>query len=217
MNDDKDGKVEQAAKESVTLSDIMRARFKGVIEPLASFLNRLGLEPNAVTLFGLVGTVIGSFFLATGRISLGGTIILFMAPIDALDGTMARMRGQPSSFGAFVDSVTDRYSELFIFGGLLFYYLQQQDMLGASLTYLAAAGSILVSYIRARAQSVGFETKIGLFSRFERLVVLIPCLIINQPWIGVGAIALLANFTALQRIFHVRSQAYAKMGLRGKK
>ncbi len=209
--------MEQAAKEPVTLSDLMRARFKGIIEPIAGFLLRLGLQPNVVTLFGLFGTVVGSVFLATGRISLGGVIILFMAPIDALDGTMARLRGQPSSFGAFVDSVTDRYAELFIFGGLLFYYLQQQDWLGASLTYLAAAGSLLVSYIRARAQSVGFETKIGLFSRFERLLVLIPCLVINQPWIGVGIIALLANVTALQRIFHVRSQAYKKMSLGNKK
>jgi len=218
MNDEKDANVEQTVnKEPVTLSDIMRARFKGIVEPIAGFLNNIGLQPNVVTLFGLFGTVIGSVFLAAGQITLGGIIILFMAPIDALDGAMARLRGQPSSFGAFVDSVTDRYSELFIFGGLLFYYLQQQDWLGASLTYLAAAGSILVSYIRARAQSVGFETKIGLFSRFERLVVLIPCLIINQPWIAVGAIALLANITALQRILHVRRQAYARMSPRAKK
>jgi CDP-diacylglycerol--glycerol-3-phosphate 3-phosphatidyltransferase len=210
--------VEQAAKkEPVTFSDLMRARFKGIVEPLARFLIQLGLKPNTVTLFGLLGTAVGAFFIAVGQVSLGGIIIMFMAPVDALDGAMARLRGEPSSFGAFVDSVTDRYAELLIFGGLLFYYQQQQDWIGASLAYLAAAGSILVSYIRARAQSVGFETKIGIFSRFERLLVLIPCLVFDVPWIALSVIALLANVTAVQRILHVRSQAHARMGVSGKK
>lgn len=206
-----------AKKEVVTFTDILRARFKGVLEPIAGFLNRLGIVPNTATLLGLFGTMVGSFFLAMGNITVGGLIILVAAPIDALDGTMARLRGESSEFGAFVDSVTDRYSELFIFGGLLVYFLQQQDWLGAGLSYLAASGSVLVSYIRARAQSVGFETKIGIFSRVERYLVLIPCLVFNLPLIAVGVIALFANITAMQRILHVRSQAYAKMGLDGKK
>ncbi len=204
-------------KETVTLTDILRARFKGVLEPIAALLNRMGLAPNTATLLGLVGTIIGSCFLALGQIMIGGLIILVAAPIDALDGTMARLRGESSEFGAFVDSVTDRYSELFIFGGLLLYFMQRQEWIGVGLAYLAAAGSVLVSYIRARGQSVGFETKIGIFSRVERFLVLIPCLIFNQPLIAVGVIALFSNFTAIQRIWHVRSQAYEKMGLDGKK
>ena len=205
--------MERAAKkDAVTFTDFLRARFKGVLEPIAGFLNRLGLMPNTATLLGLLGTSIGAVFLAMGQISIGGLIILIAAPIDALDGTMARLRGESSEFGAFVDSVTDRYSELVIFGGLLVHFLQQQNWLGAILTYLAASGSVLVSYIRARAQSVGYETKIGVFSRVERYLVLIPCLIFNLPIIAVGAIALFANITALQRIWHVRSQAYEKMG-----
>ncbi len=204
-------------KETLTLTDILRARFKGVLEPIAGFLNRLGLMPNTATLLGLLGTVIGSCFLALGQITIGGFILLVAAPIDALDGTMARLRGECSEFGAFVDSVTDRYSELFIFGGLLLYFMQRQDWIGVGLAYLAAAGSVLVSYIRARGQSVGFETKIGIFSRVERFLVLIPCLIFNQPLIAVGVIALFSNITAFQRIWHVRSQAYEKMGLNGKK
>jgi CDP-diacylglycerol--glycerol-3-phosphate 3-phosphatidyltransferase len=206
--------VEQAAKkEPVTFTDLLRARFKGVLEPMAGFLNRIGLMPNVATLLGLFGVTIGAFFLATGRIPLGGLIILIAAPIDALDGTMARLRGESSNFGAFVDSVTDRYSELAIFGGLLIFYLQDQNWVGAGLSYLAAAGSMLVSYVRARAQSVGFETKVGFLSRVERFIILIPCLIFNQPLIAVGAIALFANLTALQRILHVRRQAYEKLGL----
>lgn len=206
--------VERAAKKDpVTFTDFLRARFKGILEPIAGFLNSLGLMPNTVTLFGLFGVTIGAYFLAVGQVTLGGLIILVMAPVDALDGTMARLRGESSQFGAFVDSVTDRYSELVIFGGLLVLFSQQQDWLGVSLTYLAAAGSVLVSYIRARAQSVGFETKIGIFSRVERFLVLIPCLVFNVPIIAVGAIALFANITALQRILHVRRQAYEKMDL----
>lgn len=210
--------VEQTAKKEVlTFTDILRARFKGILEPIAGFLNRLGMMPNTATLIGLFGTAIGSFFLAMGHITVGGIIILIAAPIDALDGTMARLRGESSEFGAFVDSVTDRYSELVIFGGLIVYFSQQQNWLGIALSYIAASGSVLVSYIRARAQSVGFETKIGIFSRVERYLVLIPCLIFNQPIIAAGIIALFANITALQRILHVRSQAYGKLGLSGKK
>ncbi len=206
-----------AKKEAMTFTDILRARLKGVIEPIAGLLNHLGLLPNVATLLGLFGTTIGALFLALGHITLGGLIILVAAPMDALDGTMARLRGESNEFGAFVDSVTDRYAELVIFGALLIFYLQQQNGLGAMLSYLAAAGSLLVSYIRARGQSVGFDTKIGILSRVERYLILIPCLIINQPLIAVGIIALFANITAFQRILHVRRQAYAKMGWNHKK
>jgi CDP-diacylglycerol---glycerol-3-phosphate 3-phosphatidyltransferase len=200
-----------AKKPKPTFTDTLRVRFKGVIEPIARFLNGLGLHPNTATLIGLSGTILGSVFLAMGQITVGGLILLVFAPIDALDGTMARLRGEPSEFGAFVDSVTDRYAELFTFGGLILYFMQQNNWWGVGLSYLAAAGSILVSYIRARAQSVGYETKIGILSRVERYLVLIPCLIFNIPMVAVGVIALFANITALQRIWHVRSQAHAKM------
>jgi CDP-diacylglycerol--glycerol-3-phosphate 3-phosphatidyltransferase len=206
--------VERAAKkEPVTFTDFLRTRFKGVLEPIAGFLNRLGLMPNMATLLGLFGTMIGAYFLAIGQITIGGLIILVAAPFDAIDGTMARLRGQSSSFGAFVDSVTDRYSELVIFGGLVIYYLQQQNWLGVVLCYLAAAGSMLVSYVRARAQAVGFDSKIGFLSRVERYLILIPCLVFNQPIIAVGLIALFANITAYQRILDVRRQAYEKLSL----
>ena len=194
----------------MTLTDVLRKKFKYLLDPIAAFLNRLGLVPNTVTLLGLIGNTVGAYFLATGHITVGGIIILVMGPIDALDGTMARLRGESTDFGAFVDSVTDRYSELVIFLGLMVYFLQQQNWLACTLVYLAAAGSVLVSYIRARAQSVGMDTKVGVFTRVERFIVLAPCLIFNQPMIALWAIAILANFTALQRILHVRKQAYAK-------
>lgn len=199
-----------ARKEPMTFTDFLRKKFKYLLDPAAAWLNRIGLMPNTVTILGLVGNTIGAYLLATGQITAGGIVILLMGPIDALDGTMARLRGEPTDFGAFVDSVTDRYSELVIFLGLMIYFLQQQNQLACVLVFLAAAGSVMVSYIRARAQSVGMDTKVGVFTRVERFIVLAPCLIINQPMIALWAIAILANITALQRIYHVRRQAIDK-------
>ena len=202
--------MEQADKKPtrLTLTDQMRKRFKGVLDPIAAFLNRLGLHPNTVTILGLIGNTIGAYFLATGHMTIGGLLILAMGPVDALDGTMARLRGEASNFGAFVDSVTDRYSELVIFGGLLFYYVQQGNVLYASLAYLAAAGAILVSYTRARSQSLGLDTKVGILTRMERYIVLAPLLVLNQPVIALWILAIFTNITALQRILDVRRQAH---------
>jgi CDP-diacylglycerol--glycerol-3-phosphate 3-phosphatidyltransferase len=140
----------------------------------------------------------------------GGLIILAMGPVDALDGTMARLRGEPSEFGAFVDSVTDRYSELVIFGGLLIYYVQAGDLVMALVTYFAASGSVLVSYVRSRASSLGYDTKVGILTRMERYLVLAPTLVLGYPWVGLWIIAILANITALQRIWDIRVQTRDK-------
>ncbi len=204
--------MEQAAekKKRLTLTDQMRLRFKGILDPLGAFLNSVGLMPNTLTILGLMGNTLGAVFLAQGKMTLGGVLILLMGPVDALDGTMARLRGESGDFGAFVDSVTDRYSELVIFAGLLVHYLLLGEWLLACLTYFAAVGSVLVSYVRARAQSLGYDTKVGVLTRLERYLVLAPALVINLPEIGLGIIALLANFTALQRILDVRRQARSK-------
>jgi CDP-diacylglycerol---glycerol-3-phosphate 3-phosphatidyltransferase len=195
-------------KKKMTFTDHLRVQFKGILDPLGAFFNRLGLMPNTMTIIGLIGTTIGSILLATGHITWGGIVILLMGPIDALDGTMARLRGEASKFGAFVDSVTDRYAELVIFGGLMIYFLEKQNWLACGLVYLSAAGSVLVSYIKARAESLQFDSKVGLLTRVERYIVLIPGLIFNIPMVSLWIIAVLANFTAVQRIIHVRRQAY---------
>jgi len=201
----------QENTDPITLTDQLRKRFKHILDPIGAFLNRLGLMPNTMTIIGWVGNTIGAYFLWQGEMLVGGLIILAMGPVDALDGTMARLRGEPSDFGAFVDSVTDRYSELVIFLGLLLYYNQQGDWINTLGVYLAAAGSVLVSYIRARAQSLGYEAKVGILTRAERYAVLAPTLIFNIPWLGVWIIAVLANITAVQRIIHVRRIAHVKI------
>lgn len=185
----------------------MRSRFKGILDLVGGFLNKLGLMPNTVTILGLVGNALGAILLSQGKMLAGGLIILAMGPVDALDGAMARLRGGPSEFGAFVDSVTDRYSELLIYGGLLYYFLQRNDWLSCMAVFGAAAGSVLVSYIRARGQSLSMDTKVGILTRFERYLVLVPSLIFYIPHIGMWVIAVFANITALQRIYDVRRQA----------
>jgi CDP-diacylglycerol--glycerol-3-phosphate 3-phosphatidyltransferase len=184
----------------------MRNRFRGILDPVGAFLNRIGLMPNTMTILGLAGNTVGAYFLSQGNMILGGILILAMGPVDALDGTMARLRGEPSEFGAFVDSVTDRYSELVIFSGLLAYFIQQGDLLGGMVTFAATSGAILVSYVRARASALGYDTKVGVLTRMERYLVLAPSLVLNIPMLGLWIIAAFANLTALQRILDVRRQ-----------
>ena len=199
-----------------TFTDYLRLWFKWVLDPLGKLFNRLGFTPNMMTMVGLAGNTIGAYFLSQGNFLVGGLLVLIMTPIDALDGTMARLRGESSDFGAFVDSVSDRYSELIIYGGLLYYFLSIGEPFGGLITYAAAAGSVLVSYVKSRAETLGFTAKIGILSRAERYLILAPSLVLtywipNFVYIGLGIIAIFANITALQRIWHVRAQFHAKM------
>ena len=193
-----------------TLTDYLRLWFKWVLDPLGKFFLWLGLTPNMVTALGLLGNAVGAYYLARGEMLTGGIWIALMTPVDALDGTMARLRGEASDWGAYVDSVSDRYSELIIYGGLLYHFLEKGEALGGMLTFGAAAGSVLVSYVKARAEGLGYEAKVGLLTRAERYLVLAPSLIFNQTLIGLGILAVFANITAAQRIWHVRK--YARQG-----
>ena len=195
----------------VTLTDRMRAWFKWVVDPLGKFFLGIGITPNMMTTLGMLGNFLSAYFLSQGRLVLGGWVMLIVTPIDALDGTMARLRGDPSDFGAFVDSVSDRYAELAILGGLMYFYATQGDALGSTLAFVAASGSVLVSYVRARAESLGYEAKVGLMTRVERYLVLAPLLVFNNPMLALWILAILGNFTALQRIWFVRKQAHAHM------
>jgi phosphatidylglycerophosphate synthase len=195
----------------VTFTDRMRVWFKWVVDPLGRFFLRLGMTPNMMTTLGMAGNFIGAYFISQGKLVLGGWLVLIMTPIDALDGTMARLLGEPSDFGAFVDSVSDRYAEMAILGGLMYYFATQGNALGSTLAFAAAAGSILVSYVKARAESLHYEAKVGILTRVERYLVLAPLLVFNQPIIALWILAILGNFTALQRIWFVRRQAHAQM------
>lgn len=194
-----------------TFTDRLRIIFKSILDPIGAFLNRMGLTPNSITLLGLVGTSIGAYFISQGKMTTGAFVLLASVLVDAFDGTMARLRGDPNDFGGFVDSVSDRYAELITFAGLLYFFLSQENDLGVMLTFAAAAGSVLVSYVKARAEGLGFTAKVGILTRVERYIVLIPLLVFNQPFIAILVIALLGNITALQRILHVRVQGHVRM------
>ena len=194
-----------------TFTDRLRLIFKGIIDPIAAFLNRIGLTPNAVTLLGLAGTTAAAYLLSQGKMTIGAIVLFLFVIVDAFDGTMARLRGKSSDFGAFVDSVSDRYAEFITFGGLLYYFLSQENYPGVMVTFAATAGSVLVSYVKARAEGLGFTAKVGILTRAERYIVLIPLLLFNQPFAAVALIALLGNITALQRIAHVRVQGHERM------
>jgi CDP-diacylglycerol---glycerol-3-phosphate 3-phosphatidyltransferase len=148
--------------------------------------------------------------IATGHVTWAGIVMLVTAPTDVLDGSMARLKGGDTPYGAFIDSVTDRYSELVILGGLTIYFVFKPDPTGVILAFVAAMGSLLVSYVKARAESLGFSAKMGLLTRVERVLILIPCLIFNVPMIALWILAILTNFTALQRFFFVRKQILSK-------
>jgi CDP-diacylglycerol--glycerol-3-phosphate 3-phosphatidyltransferase len=103
-----------------TFTDRLRLIFKGIIDPIAAFLNRMGLTPNTVTLLGLAGTTAAAYLLSQGKMTIGAIVLFLFVIVDVFDGTMARLRGESSDFGAFVDSVSDRYAEFITFGGLLY-------------------------------------------------------------------------------------------------
>lgn len=199
--------VSLSVPQSITFTDRMRTRFKGALDGIGGFCLRLGLSPNAMTLLGFVGSLLGAVLLGLGVISLGGVVVLVSGAADALDGTMARLRGEATRFGAFLDSSLDRVSELCLFSGLAIHFALGSNILGVALALAAAIGSIMVSYEKARAEALGFDCKVGLLTRMERYLVLCPALILNLPLVGLGLVALLGNFTALQRFAHVYRQS----------
>lgn len=195
------------SEEKWSFEQFLRNTFKRPLDSIAGFLLRMGVTANAITVFGLVVSAAAAVLIGMGKLLPGGLVLLFAAPMDALDGALARLSGKSSNFGAFLDSVTDRYQEIFVFGGLLFYFLQVGDALACVLVFVSAAGSVLVSYVRARAEALGFEAKVGLFSRVGRLVILIPCLIFSIPLVALWILAILTNVTAIQRFIHVQRQS----------
>ena len=189
-----------------TLTDQLRKLFQIPLSLIGNQLHAWGVSANTITVAGLVGTFIGSYLIASGQLFWGGAVILAMGILDAFDGAVARAAGNTSQFGAFIDSVADRYIEISIYSGLAWYFIGIQNPLGVLLSVFALGGSVLVSYTRSRAESLGIETKVGILTRVERMVVIGPSVIFQIPLLGVGVVALLANITALQRIVHVYQQ-----------
>jgi len=189
----------------MTITDFLRKKFQKILPTVSSFLLKVGLTPNLITLLGLLGNIGAALFISKGKFVIGGIIALTMGTFDAIDGTMARLLGEPSKFGCLFDSLIDRYSEMTLLLGILVYFSSINNNIGIILVYLALCGSFLVSYIRARAEGLGVEVRKGILTRVERLLILVISLLFRQPLMGVLIIALLGNFTALQRLWFVRT------------
>ena len=171
---------------------------------IAGWLQTTGISPNALTALGFLLTVGVAAVLAAGYLPLGGLLLIFAALFDTLDGALARHAGKTTVFGAFFDSVMDRFSESVTLIALVYYYSGQAD--GRTAVILLAftmMGSLLVSYTRARAEAVHIECKEGFFQRTERIVVLILGLITGWMLPVLWVLALFTNLTAVQRIYDV--------------
>ena len=195
-----------------------RSFFTRVFTPTARFLLRHGVSPDAVTLVGTIGVVAGAVvFFPRGQLLVGVLVITAFVFSDLLDGTMARMSGTTSSWGAFLDSTLDRFGDAAIFGGLVLYYMASgdSDLFAGLALYCLVMGSV-TSYARARAESLGMEAKGGIAERADRLVAILVMTglsaIFGVPALIPITLALLAvasTITVVQRILHVRGQAQA--------
>ena len=206
--------------------DFLQKLIYKIINPLVHGMIKVGITPNFITTTGLVLNIVAAaLFIYAGAccpgelsyVGWGGGIVLFAGLFDMMDGRVARVGNMCSTFGAFYDSVLDRYSELFTLLGISYYLLLNGYLCGSVLTSIALIGSLMVSYVRARAEGLDLECKVGLMQRPERVVMAAlgaiftgvfqditafdPMLILIVP---MGIIALLANATAFYRIAHCR-------------
>jgi CDP-diacylglycerol---glycerol-3-phosphate 3-phosphatidyltransferase len=184
-------------------------------EALMSALGRIPVTPNQITVVGVALTFVAAVLAAFGYLRWAGVVLIFAGTFDILDGALARSSGRSYPYGAFLDSTLDRYSEGAIYIGLAAYFATTSGPLQRWLllaTVAALAGSFLVSYVRARAQSLGFTCDSGLFARPERVVATVVGLIFGGVvlYVVIVLLAILTNFTALQRIREVWLQGRAQ-------
>ena len=179
----------------------------------AGWLAKLPITPNQVTVAGMLVVFAAGALVAGGHLLAGGVVLAFGASFDIFDGALARVTKRSYPYGAFLDSTTDRYAEAAVYIGLTAYYVGQPNPRPAVLgVLLALVGSMSVSYVRARAQSLGFKCDSGLFARPERIVATIVGLVFGGwvLFVVIWALALLTNFTVLQRVLEVWRQARAQ-------
>ncbi|OFX81448.1 MAG: CDP-diacylglycerol--inositol 3-phosphatidyltransferase [Bacteroidetes bacterium GWE2_29_8] len=213
------------------------------LNPIISVLSKTGITPNIITTIGLFINILSSVILIIGAefgergdfryIAWSGITLLFAGVFDMIDGQLARTTKKTSDFGALYDSVLDRYSEMIMFFGICYYLVSYHYFLSSVFAFIAMIGSIMVSYVRARAEGLNIECKVGMMQRPERVVLIglsaILCGVLSF-WIGnfkftvdwlaiplfesisvftipIFVLALLTNYTALQRLNH----CYKKM------
>src|SRR5258706_11393462 len=164
-------------------------------DPVARVLLQAHVRPNHLTVLGLGVSIVAAGALAGGRLRMGAVLLTLAGLFDFFDGSLARLANRVSAFGAFLDSVVDRYSDLVVLLGVVLYYHRAADTTGVFLTMVALVGTIMTSYTKARAQSIGVACEIGLIERPERLIVPIAGATFNHITPALIAPAGLANLT----------------------
>ncbi len=183
----------------------LRSILSPIVDGIARVLVKLGFSPSGLTVIGVLIACVAAGLIAQGMLAVGGVVVLVAGVFDMFDGAVARMTDRATKFGAFFDSVMDRVSEAIVLLGLLWFYLDDGEQLGAVLVYVAVVGSTMVSYARARAEGLGIECKGGLMQRPERVASLGVGIIVGQWWepavlIVLGVIAALTVVTTVQRV-----------------
>jgi CDP-diacylglycerol--glycerol-3-phosphate 3-phosphatidyltransferase len=179
-----------------------KAEVDRVAEPVARALLRARIRPNQLTFLGLAISGLSALAFAADRQRWGGVLLGLAGACDILDGALARASGQVSPFGAFLDSVLDRYSDLLVLAGLIVLFGRLGRGADVVATLVALIGTVMVSYTRARAESIGVECRVGFMERGERLLVLIGGALVDLLVPAVWVVAAGANATAVHRIFH---------------
>jgi len=197
--------------EKKTLTDQLRVRTASIIDPIVTFLARIGVSPDLLTILGMLLHFFFAWLIATGEFFWAGIAVFIFVPLDALDGSLARKIGRKGNFGAFLDSTSDRIAEIILYSGYLSYFYQNEDVWMSVATYAAVTGSIMVSYTRSRAEALGLSCKVGLLTRVERYVVIVASLLLSVFWIGfvnigIAVLAIGTWFTVGQRVYHVWQQ-----------
>ena len=167
-------------------------------------LFRLRLRPNHLTVIGLVVSFFAAGAFVAGHLRSAGMLLALAGLCDLLDGSLARASGQVTAFGAFLDSVIDRYSDLVVLVGIVVFFARTPNARGALVAMAGLVGSVMVSYTKARAASIGIECNVGVMERPERMICLIAGALLDQLELALWVLAILANVTALQRIVVTR-------------
>jgi CDP-diacylglycerol--glycerol-3-phosphate 3-phosphatidyltransferase len=186
----------------------IKAHARSLLAAPARGLGWMGVTPNHLTLLGLLVSGGAGVLLAYGFFRTGAVVLLVGSLCDMLDGAVARETGRSSPFGAFLDSTVDRVAEMLVFAGLLVHFAREDSILYALLAFLAAGGSFLVSYTRARAEGLGISCEVGWMERPERLVLLILACLLGAGAVQVAlwVLTVLVGWTSWQRIRHVQRE-----------
>ncbi len=189
------------------LSRLIGRICKAILDQIVVLVSALKINPNFLTLIGFVITLYASICLARGEFTRAGIAIIFSGIFDMLDGRVARITQSVTKFGAFFDSVLDRYSDMAIFVGLMIHYSKNQRMLYLVLSGIVMMGAVMTSYTRARAESLIPLCKVGFMERPERLVLLIIGTLSNKMAPVLWVMAIFSNLTVIHRIVYTRKEA----------